>query len=429
MIQTQKSSMKITRITTEYFTKIKNNPSIIYYLLSELISKLIPVINVFLFLYFLSIEEFGELSNLNVIYSTAALFISNSVHTYYISQYYEMSKVKRGVVIRSGILISFLITILLFFIGILFLRISSTISFINTSFLFFLLSASFINSFSRIFFNHLRINSKAVKYFRYTLIFNLFLLITTFQLLYFFNFKTDARVYSIFYANIILFFIGIYVLRKYLLGKILWPDFKEIFFFGIKLIPHNLSFFLKDGAYKFLITAYIGITVNAYFSLIIFHVFVVQSFNVAYFNYYSPILIKKISNKNFTINSLKKELFNYGLMISLISLMAGISLYIYIYYFKLDYHAGLTLIKYIIIYSIFYSITSFTSIIFFVKNKPEIISIITFLTTLIAIIITFLFLICGIKKIEIILFIMILSALFQFYISYHKGFKLLINDN
>ena len=294
--------MKITQLTTKYFTKIKNNPSIVYYLLSELISKLIPVINVFLFLYFLSVEEFGDLSNINVIYTTAALFISNSVHTYYISQYYQMSKVKRGVVIRSGILISFLITILLMFIGVLFLRINSTISVINTTLLCFLLLASFINSFSRVFFNHLRVNSEAAKYFRYTLIFNLFLLLITFQLLYFFNLKTDARVYSIFYANIILFFIGSYVLRKYLFGKILHPDFKEIFIFGLKLIPHNSSFFLKDGAYKLLITAYIGINVNAYFSLILFHVFVVHSFNVAYFNYYSPILIKKIYNKNFTIN-------------------------------------------------------------------------------------------------------------------------------
>ena len=420
---------EVCRKIFRYYEKLRENSALFYYLLSEFISKLIPLINTFLFLNFLNVEDFGFLSNINVIYATSALLISNSLHTYYISQYYELSKSRRGIVIRSGILISFLIWIILFFVGVSFLKIYSEYSFKNLIFLIFILSASYINSFSRLFFNHLRINSEPFKYFFYTLIFNLILLTITFTLLYLFKLKIEARVYSIFFANIVLLLGGMHVLRKYLFGKIFFSEFRKTFFFGLKLIPHNLSFFLRDGAYKFLITTYIGLVYNAYFSLILYHVFIVQSFNVAFFNYYSPILIKKISLKKITITLFKKELFYYFAMISLASIIAGIFLYIYVFYFKLDYHPMLTLIKYIVFYSIFYCVCSFTSVLFFVKNKPQSISAITFYTSLFAILTSFLFFKFEIKKVEIILIIMTLSAVIQFYLSYKKGLKLLSNDN
>ena len=75
--------------------KFTKNNDLKNYILSEIFSKLSPIINIFLFLNFLSVEQFGELANINVIFSFLALLIANGSYTYFTSQFFKKNSYRK----------------------------------------------------------------------------------------------------------------------------------------------------------------------------------------------------------------------------------------------------------------------------------------------------------------------------------------------
>lgn len=82
---------------------------------------------------------------------------------------------------------------------------------------------------------------------------------------------------------------------------------KEVLLFGIPLIPHALSFWLKSGVDKILITKYVGLEENGIFSIAVTIGGLLMMFVTAFFNAYTPELLKKIDTTEEKTSKIVKQ--------------------------------------------------------------------------------------------------------------------------
>lgn len=75
--------------------------------------------------------------------------------------------------------------------------------------------------------------------------------------------------------------------------KILW--IKKLFKFGLPLLPHSISFWLKSGIDKVFITTYCGLQFNGLYSMAISICSLYTMLTHSFFNAYTPYIQKKIS--------------------------------------------------------------------------------------------------------------------------------------
>ena len=107
----------------------------------------------------------------------------------------------------------------------------------------------------------------------------------------------QGRVYSMLLSCVIMGLIALFVLNKrgYLDFHFSKPHMMKIIWFGLPLIPHALSFWLKSGANKVLLTNMCGLFDNGLYSVAMTWGAVVSIFVTAFSNSYSPWLYKRLA--------------------------------------------------------------------------------------------------------------------------------------
>ena len=146
--------------------------------------------------------------------------------------------------------------------------------------------------------------------------------------------------------------------------------------FGIKLIPHTLSFWIRNGFEKLIITSYLGLFLNGIYSFASYSSIIIITFNNVFFNIYGPKIYYKLSkNKNQEI----KNDFKYILIGSVIF---GILTYIFfitltILFFD-KYQESLKYIHLFIIIALLNTFYSYYALYFFYFKKNNLLSKITF---------------------------------------------------
>ena len=108
----------------------------------------------------------------------------------------------------------------------------------------------------------------------------------------------DGRIYSLFILTILSGIVSLIYTLKYI-GNFTKPDLKimkNILTFGIPLLPHQISVWIKTGFEKFFITASLGLAQNGVYSfaVTISSIFVIIS--NAFFSAFSPYVFKTLSN-------------------------------------------------------------------------------------------------------------------------------------
>ena len=98
-------------------------------------------------------------------------------------------------------------------------------------------------------------------------------------------------------AMFIMSFIHLSLLYKrgYLLFKVDLNIQKTLMKFGIPLLPHSLSFWIKGGMDKVILTTYCGLSVNGLYSMALSFGAVYALFNTSFNNVYVPELQKRLS--------------------------------------------------------------------------------------------------------------------------------------
>lgn len=73
---------------------------------------------------------------------------------------------------------------------------------------------------------------------------------------------------------------------------------RELLHFGIPLLPHSLSFWLKSGMDKVLLTTYCGLTINGLYSMAMSFGAAYSIFFTAFKGAYVPYLQKRLNAMN-----------------------------------------------------------------------------------------------------------------------------------
>lgn len=116
-----------------------------------------------------------------------------------------------------------------------------------------------------------------------------------------------GRIYSLVFSLLAFSLIHVFILvrKGYLKLNFDKETTKELLHFGIPLLPHSLSFWLKSGMDKILLTAYCGLAVNGLYSMAMSFGALYTMCEVSFTKAYSPYLQKRISL--FTTENEKEE--------------------------------------------------------------------------------------------------------------------------
>ena len=106
-----------------------------------------------------------------------------------------------------------------------------------------------------------------------------------------------GRIYSLVFSLLTFSILHIALLYKrgYLIWKFDTTSIKELLHFGLPLLPHSLSFWLKSGMDKILLTAYCGLAVNGLYSMAMSFGAIYSICEISFIKAYSPYLQKRIS--------------------------------------------------------------------------------------------------------------------------------------
>ena len=176
------------------------------------------------------------------------------------------------------------------------------------------------------------------------------------------------------------------LVRKNIL-KIRWCTrwIKKLLKFGIPLLPHSISFWLKSGMDKVFITTYCGLQYNGLYSMAIsisaIYTMLVQSF----FNAYTPYIQKRLASFDDGGNhwedklSIVKQTYYLFAIFGFLGLLAvGGSWLIFHYMIDIKYLPALDYMPLIILSNFIYTFYQFTIQYIYKKKKTLIMGIITF---------------------------------------------------
>jgi O-antigen/teichoic acid export membrane protein len=174
---------------------------------------------------------------------------------------------------------------------------------------------------------------------------------------------------------------------------------KEFFYFGLPLFPHTLSFWLKSGVAKILISVYIGLADNGIYSIALTMASLVGVFTGAFSNAYAPRFFSDLSllekSSDAVSHQIKQKLvFVISLFTVVLAVVAALSYFamsiIIPLFFKLEYQRALTYLPVMMSAMFFDGMYTVVSGFVFYKRKTKILGTITFTSALLQMGLTFL---------------------------------------
>lgn len=380
----------------KFFKTIKNG---LIYLASEIVVKFFPFILLPILAKVIPLFEMGLLTNYLVIFNICISLIAFNGFTFLSVTFYENKVSNRLKIVSNLILLQISIAAIIIIIS----SLAKGIIFKSTGIqyelqLIAILSALF-SSIITLKLTLSRLEEKPSEYFLIQITQSLLIFLGTIVLLELYSDWT-SRVYAAFFSYLI---ISIFLFRKEIINQIISLEFSfdrsiyiKAFFFGLPLIPHALSMWIKTSADKLILTNIEGMESNAIFSIALSFGIFINVLIIAIFNLYSPWFYKIQTphikrNKNKTVD---KKIINSIVLIipglGLISIIGyQIIKIIFPFLYEEDYLQSidyLPLVFFLSYSSIFYSI--FSLFLFHIR-KTKILGIITFSSSILQILLSF----------------------------------------
>ena len=209
--------------------------------------------------------------------------------------------------------------------------------------------------------------------------------------------------YGRIYADIIAFMImavfHFYRLVKggYIELRINYKYIKDLLKFGIPLLPHSLSFWLKGGADKIIITNFCGLYQNGLYSMALTMNSIYNLVSNALMNAYVPSLQKRLTsltpeNEKTEKNSIIKQNYLIIAVFSIIAVLSVVGAWILLNYLvELKYKESFKFVPLLILGQWIYCIYNLSIQYIYKEKKTLILGAITFLGSLVQIFLTWLF--------------------------------------
>lgn len=279
------------------------------YILSDGITKALSFLILPFVSFYLIPEQLGIAANFDVLQSILMLLAGQAIVNALPYFYYDRSREEIGLLVSNLLFIiiavnlCFLIIILLIYglideylhIG-LFLQLLTLISVI----------ANLLLSINLILY---RLEEKPFVFLKLQLLQSLIYVFLLILLVVCLRKEALGKIYSAVFSCSIVCLLHIYLLYKrgYLIWKIDKNSIGELLRFGIPLLPHSLSFWIKSGMDKILLTTFCGLSVNGLYSMAMSFGAIYSIFKVAFDNAYIPYLQKRISKMTFDNQKAEKK--------------------------------------------------------------------------------------------------------------------------
>ena len=270
------------------------------YILSDGITKALSFLILPFVSFYLIPEQLGIAANFDVLQSILMLLAGQAIVNALPYFYYDRSREEIGLLVSN---LLFIIIILLIYglideylhIG-LFLQLLTLISVI----------ANLLLSINLILY---RLEEKPFVFLKLQLLQSLIYVFLLILLVVCLRKEALGKIYSAVFSCSIVCLLHIYLLYKrgYLIWKIDRNSIGELLRFGIPLLPHSLSFWIKSGMDKILLTTFCGLSVNGLYSMAMSFGAIYSIFKVAFDNAYIPYLQKRISKMTFDNQKAEKK--------------------------------------------------------------------------------------------------------------------------
>ena len=203
------------------------------------------------------------------------------------------------------------------------------------------------------------------------------------------------------YAEVLVFSIVgmihlVMMLRKgYISFRFQMPWIKRLLQFGLPLLPHSISFWLKGGMDKVFITTYCGLQFNGLYSMAISVSSVYTMLMQSFFNAYTPYLQKRLASLDSgqcydEKRSIVKQIYLIYALFGVVGILAVVICW-GIFYYMIDskYLPAMAYIPLIILANFIYTFYNFTIEFIYKVKKTLVMGIITFTGSLIQMLLSY----------------------------------------
>jgi len=281
-------------------SKLKHNVLVrdtFIYTLTETFGKAISFIMLPFLSFYLTPDDLGLATNFTVLTNITVLLAGSAMVNALPYFYYEQNKYQRKAFVSNLLILCFAICLLLFLILVFFH--SSFIAYLKLDYKTLLLAVpvtfTMLVQYTSVVLCRLEERPKKFALYQISYI----VLHVLFMVLFVIILKLGGygRIYADMIAFFLMFFFHIHRLIKseYIEFKIKADYLRKLLKFGIPLLPHSLSFWLKGGADKIIITNFCGLYQNGLYSMALTMNSVYSLLSNALMNAYIPNLQKRLS--------------------------------------------------------------------------------------------------------------------------------------
>jgi len=369
------------------------------YAISDGVSKALPFLVFPVIAYYLTTAEFGLISNFNVMVGFMGPFVGLSTNSALSVNFYKIDLNKKVSYYANLV---YLNLALFLFCTIVLVSFHSTItnfSGYRLEWQFLALLCVFFIPITSLYTTKLQLEEKArlFGYFQiFTSLINVFFVYLFVVVL---RQSWQGRIFGIVLSSVIPGLVATYftiIFFKFPLPKLDLHIIKSTFKFGLPLLPHNFSYWLKSGFEKLFITSAVGLSANGFlsFAQTISAVFFIIS--NSFFGAFSPYLFKNLAeiekndNQERKIDLVKKSYI--FLMIFFIILIAGyfFSVILIKNYF-IKFEESLNYLPFFLGFNFFNAVYAIFSGYIFYTKSTKFLGIVTLSTALIQVLLTILF--------------------------------------
>lgn len=361
------------------------------YIATEIFNKILPFLALPIFANYLSTEEFGVVSNFNVLFFIFSIFIGLSTEGYLTVKFYNSSVLKRGLIIGNLIIVASITLVVMIPVVFLLSDLILQYFYVNIFFLYLCILASYFSFVIRLYLVYCRFTESHVAFFisQCTLV-SLNVGLSLLAVIYFED-KLFARIGSLSFSYVIFGIIIFFILRKHAIFRFNLILSRKSLKFGVPIIPYQLAKWARNGLDRVIISNVVGIAGNGIYSYN-FQISNIPSYIGNSVNLeLTPILFKAMkkggdSRKIFSILTPYVAIITISFLFYVVGVLV-LKDYIFTRHFKFDIFLFLV----VLLGSLFHSFAMLINNFFFYWEKNLLLSRITVFASLISAILNFLF--------------------------------------
>lgn len=270
----------------------------IIYLVSGGLTKALPFLVLLFIANYLSPSDFGLVSNFN---TAAQLFVSImtlKLGSLVQAEYYRISKEDREIMVANLIYLALMISAILALSIIPFSEVIYSWLKLKYNWLFLAVIVAFGENIFNLRSVLLRLEEKPKIFARYQILYSALVAILSILLVIIIPWTWRGRVWAMVISSILLLGLTFqYFIKRDLLPRpLVWAEIKRYLNFGLPLLPHSITPFLRLGIDKVIITGSIGLAANGLYSFgaTLSSVFIMVQ--VAFFSTYTPHVYKSLTS-------------------------------------------------------------------------------------------------------------------------------------